>query len=105
MSEEGRDGKRLAPSILGKKSTLQQEESLERRVGTHPALQSISVESQLIPLLLHPLQLQLVLLDLLLEHSVYLLHAMLQVNYYCNKDPETLLKKTSKNNNKSNHCI
>lgn len=42
----------------------------KRRVATHPALQSIGVESQLVPLLLHPLQLQLVLLDLLLEHSM-----------------------------------
>lgn len=44
------------------------------------------------------------LLDLLLEHNMLLLHVMLQVNYYCNKDPETHLKKTTNKNNKSNRC-
>lgn len=64
-------------------------------MGTHPALQSIGVESQLIPLLLHPLQLHFMLLDLFLKHSMFLPIVILQVNYYCNKVTETL-KKTSK---------
>lgn len=63
------EGRGLARSIMAK---LKKKNLLygKRRVATHPALQSIGVESELVPLLLHPLQLQLVLLDLLLEHSM-----------------------------------
>lgn len=43
-------------------------ESYDKDKETHPALQSICVQSQFTPLFLHSLQLQFLLLYLLLEH-------------------------------------